>query len=504
MNLTRLPDPPDPQSYISASDPLAWQKAMYTWAQGAKAAIEGDSTTNTALLAFVANTGVQMPQGIVTAPSMSFANDPETGIYQPTIGEIAIAVEGVQELLLDSSGNLTTTTLNATTGDITTLNSTTGNITTLNTTTGNITTVVATTVDASTVTAPTGDLTLASTSGAVRAPTMVETDDSTAVATTAWVTGSPTVYDNIGRNKLHNSMFNIQQRGAGPWTANAAYTADRWVMALVGDTMSISIATATDTDRSQIGDESATTFIQNTFTGVNSAADFDALIQRIETVHRLSNQTVTVSFWAKCASGTLKLGVSMDQSFGTGGSPSSAVQSAGTAFTLSTTWARFSTQFTLGSCSGKTLGTNGNDYTALDFWFSSGTTNATRAGSIGVQSGIIGIWGVQVEIGSNATALEKPDIRYDLSNCMRFYQADGAAWGAAGYQVASDGLVVDQLYPVPMRATPSLVNYSFSTAINVMSPVITAVANTGMRMSATATATGAWEMIAAWNSTADL
>jgi hypothetical protein len=504
MNLTRLPDPPNPLMFASASDPMTWQKSMYDWMQSAKSAIEGDSTANTALLAFVANTGLQMPAGIVTAPSMSFSQDPSTGIYQPAIGQIAVAVEGVQELLMDSSGNFTITTLNVTTVNSTTENVTTGNITTLNTTTGNITTVVATTVDASTVNATSGDLTLASTSGAVRAPTIAETDNSTAVATTAWVTGSPTVYGNIGRNVVHNSMFRINQRGTGPFTSNGAYTSDRWVISFTGDTMSISTATLNDTDRSQIGDESAQFAIQNTFTGVNSAADFDVLIHRIENVHRLSNQTVTVSFWAKCASGALKLGVSMDQSFGTGGSPSTAVAGNGTAFTLSTTWARYSTQITLGSCSGKTLGSNGNDFTGLDFWFSSGSTQATRAGNIGVQSGIIAIWGVQCEIGSVATPLEKSDIRYDLTNCMRFYQTNGASWAVAGYQAIGAAMIIDQLWPVPMRATPSLLNGSFSTSINVTSPTLSTVANTGMRMSGTATATGAWEMVVAWNVTADL
>jgi hypothetical protein len=481
MNLTRLPDPPN-ISLFSTNDPMQWVKAATVWMQDAKSAIEGDSTTNTALLAMVASTGLQTQPGTVTTPPYSFSQDPTTGIYQPAIGQIAVAVEGVQELLMDSSGNFTVTTLNATTGNFTTVNT-------------------------STVNAPTGDLTLASTSGAVRAPTMALTDSSTAVATTAFVTSSissPAVTDNIGRNVIHNSMFRINQRGVGPFTSNGAYTSDRWVMVLTGDTMSISTATLGDTDRSQIGDESATSAIQNTFTGVNSAADFDALIQRIETVHRLSNQTVTVSFFAKCAAGSLKLGVSMDQSFGTSGSPSTAIQGAGVAFTLSTTWTRYSTQITLPSVSGKTLGTAGNDYTALNFWFSSGTTNATRAGSIGVQSGIIAIWGVQVEIGTLATPFEHADIRFDLSNCMRFYQADGAGWAAAGYQATSDAILVDQLWPVPLRAAPSTLNYSFSTSINVTSPSLQAVANTGMRMSATCTATGPWEMITAWNATADL
>ena len=42
--------------------------------------------------------------------------------------------------------------------------------------------------------------------------------------------------------------------------------------------------------------------------------------------------------------------------------------------------------------------------------------------NVGVQSGSIAIWGVQLEIGSVATPLEKPDPQQDLAKCQRFYQ----------------------------------------------------------------------------------
>lgn len=45
-----------------------------------------------------------------------------------------------------------------------------------------------------------------------------------------------------------------------------------------------------------------------------------------------------------------------------------------------------------------------------------------RAGLIGVQSYTLQLWGVQLEIGSVATALEMPDPQQDLAKCQRFYQ----------------------------------------------------------------------------------
>src|SRR5208282_354029 len=41
-----------------------------------------------------------------------------------------------------------------------------------------------------------------------------------------------------GRNKLHNPLFRVQQRGLGPWTGAGNYTADRWLLGLVNDTVS--------------------------------------------------------------------------------------------------------------------------------------------------------------------------------------------------------------------------------------------------------------------------
>src|SRR5262249_11354812 len=149
----------------------------------------------------------------------------------------------------------------------------------------------------------------------------------------------------------------------------------------------------------------------------------NAVTQPIENLGRTSNKTVTASFWACVASGTLRLGVSVDQYFGTGGSPSPQVFGVGQAVTLTTTWQRFSLTFAVPSIVGKTRGTNGDESTWLNFWFSSGANNATNAGNIGVQSGIAFVYGVQLEIGTVATPLEKLDPRLDLANCQRFYVA---------------------------------------------------------------------------------
>src|SRR5262249_5581526 len=63
---------------------------------------------------------------------------------------------------------------------------------------------------------------------------------------------------NSGRNLLHNGRFTVWQRGAGPFTNG--YTADRWQIGRATDTISVSQGTATDSDRTAIGDESVLYF----------------------------------------------------------------------------------------------------------------------------------------------------------------------------------------------------------------------------------------------------
>jgi hypothetical protein len=209
----------------------------------------------------------------------------------------------------------------------------------------------------------------------------------------------------------------------------------------------------------QIGDESATHCLQNAFTGNNTSAACNFVCQKIEGVRRLSGKTVIISFWACCGAGTLNLGINVMQSFGSGGSPSAAVWAAAAAVVLGVNFARYSVVIPLPSVSGKVLGTNGDDSSQLAFWYSSGANNAAIAGNIGVQSGLVNLWGVQLEVlqpgaPQQPTALEKPDPRYDLANCQRFYV--GGYFSLQAYSEAAYNFAASVYFPVTMRATPSI------------------------------------------------
>lgn len=58
---------------------------------------------------------VQLGAGTVSAPALSTNGDTDTGVYFPAAGQVAIATNGVQRLLIDASGNVTASgTLTAT------------------------------------------------------------------------------------------------------------------------------------------------------------------------------------------------------------------------------------------------------------------------------------------------------------------------------------------------------------------------------------------------------
>ncbi len=313
------------------------------------------------------------------------------------------------------------------------------------------------------------------------------------------------ITDNIGRNLLHNGLINVAQRGNGPWTTSV-YTVDQWALVVTLDSVSITRATLADADRAAIGDESAQFAIQNVFTGNSGATAVDYITQRVEDVYRLSENTVTVSFWAKAASGSPLIGINMIQNFGTGGSPSTSVQvlATGNTVTLSTSWARYTSTITVPSVAGKTTGTGSNDYTGLQLFFSSGANNNVIAGNIGVQSCTIQLWGLQLEIASRVSALEKPDPRYDLSNCQRFFtRLLGLGWigysGVAGQQSAGVFTL-----PVTMRGTPSSVAFDGATLVACSALVNASVTTTTLYNQVTTAGVGQYNLSYNANVSAEL
>lgn len=291
--------------------------------------------------------------------------------------------------------------------------------------------------------------------GSLTGPLVLAADPTSAMqaATKEYVDAE--ALNNTGRNLVHNGLFTVQQRSTGPWTTGATYTADRWMTgALVNDTISVSIAALADADRTAIGDEQAQSALQIVFTGSATSGSMDVFIQRMEGVRRFSGKLVAVSFWARASSGTPKIGVSIGQNFGSGGSPSAGTTTTlGATAALSNTWVRYAMGTTLPSAAGKTFGTTANtDFTVLQFWFSD-QANSSGTG-IGVQSGTVQLWGVQLELGTVATPLAKRDPADEIALCQRFYAIGTAVLNA--YTAAGSGFGYAVYMPVTMRANPTV------------------------------------------------
>lgn len=307
----------------------------------------------------------------------------------------------------------------------------------------------------------------------------------------------------VGRNLLHNPLFNVAQRGAGPFAVlTATYTLDRWMLNGSTDTASIRQFAVNDTERAGIGDEAANMMLANTFTGNAAAGAYHEIVQRIEDVRRLAGKTVTLSFWA-AASGALKLGINMTQYFGTGGSPSTAVNvlATGNSVTLSGTWTRYTSTIALPGISGKTLGSNSDHSTQIRIAYSSGATANAFFGNIGVQSGTINIWGVQLEVGSVATPLEKPDPQQDAAKCFRFFQSGYV--GMSGYVGAGGSASAIFPWSVVMRAAPTLIPV-FTTQTNCGSSAINPYGTTNYQVYTVGTAAGNYLLAGTFTASADL
>jgi hypothetical protein len=273
-----------------------------------------------------------------------------------------------------------------------------------------------------------------------------------------------------GKNKIINGDFTINQRAFSSTAVGAVYTFDRWKVFLSLSTGSATYSAQTFTaGAAPVAGYEARNFLRCITSGVTSAnsASYTFLTQYIEDVRSFANQTVTVSFWAKAASGTPKVAVELGQFFGSGGSPSATVNTYGGQATLSTSWARYSVTVAVPSISGKTIGTDANSSALLtSFWLSAGADFNSRTGSLGQQDNTFDIWGVQVEAGSVATAFQTATgtIQGELAACQRYYWRFG---GDSNYQQFYQGTFSSttnarvQIYnPVPMRTKIASIEYA--------------------------------------------
>jgi hypothetical protein len=279
----------------------------------------------------------------------------------------------------------------------------------------------------------------------------------------AW-TPNQTVLNAVGqmapyRNKLINGNFDIWQRGTSLSAGTGApLLADRWIDGAGGTTVAPSRQTFTLGQTDVPGEPSY--FHRSVVASSAGANNFAQLVQRIESARTLAGQYATVSFWIK-ADSVKTVAVEFSRSYGTGGSPSAAETGIGASkFAVTSTWQKITTSVLIPSISGKTLGTNGDDYLALNLWFDAGSTYNTRTNSLGQQSGTFDVAQIQVEAGTYATQFEYRPPSIELQMCQRYYmrwKSDGSSpLQLAVTSGATNSAIIILPLLVQMRATPSM------------------------------------------------
>jgi hypothetical protein len=265
-----------------------------------------------------------------------------------------------------------------------------------------------------------------------------------------------------GKNKIINGDCNINQRNFSSGTATGQYILDRFQDDGTGGTITTSIQQFTPGTAPVAGYE-AKQFMRTITATQSAAGHYDSLTQAIEDVRTLAGQTVTVSFWAKAASGTPNIGISLSQNFGSGGSPS--IISSAAVQTITTSWARYSFTLTLPSISGKTIGTS--SFVKLYIFVSVGSTiQSFGYPAVGLQNNTFDVWGVQVEAGSVATAFQTATgtLQGELSAAQRYYQRYTVGvnqnTGFTTLNYSTTAAIATLPMKVTMRVAPTVLDYS--------------------------------------------
>jgi hypothetical protein len=274
------------------------------------------------------------------------------------------------------------------------------------------------------------------------------------VDTALWNSG----YGQAGKNKIINGDFRINQRSFTSATTEV-YGFDRWITLVTNGGGSVTSSAQTFTaGTAPVAGYEAINFYR-CVTASQTATDSRAgLAQRIEDVRTFAGQTVTMSFWAKAATGTPNISASIQQRFGSGGS--AVVWTLSSVKTITTSWARYSFTLTVPSVAGKTIASDSNLQAVV--CLSAGSDIASAFNSIGVQNNTFDIWGVQVEAGSIATPFQTASggsPQAELAMCQRYYQviASGsskAICNAMAYGATSVYGIIH--FNTQMRTTPTI------------------------------------------------
>ncbi len=237
----------------------------------------------------------------------------------------------------------------------------------------------------------------------------------------ASVGGTMAMGSSFMRNRIINGNFDIWQRGTTG--TGAVYVSDRWGTDQVNTTQAQS---------SSVPNVESTYSIQ-----VSGSSGTIATSQKIESFncYDLSGQKVTLSFYAKSATGTPTLNFDLRYANALNNFSSMTIMQ-GSSTTISTTWTKYTFTF-------NALNANVANGLALFFYNTSTQTFFLSQ--------------VQLEAGSVATQFEREIYSTTLAKCQRYYQI----WSPPpGRGVSNSTTAINRIgWPllVEMRIAPTLV-----------------------------------------------
>jgi len=289
----------------------------------------------------------------------------------------------------------------------------------------------------------------------------------------------------MARQAIMNGNFDVWQRGTSVALIDSTvtYQADRWLDYVGKDGGTLPTLTRSRQNLTPGSVQNAfylsrlTTNGAGTSLGVNSWGYYQQKIEHGVRSLCGSGKKVTVSFRASSDIATKRIGVTLMQYYGSGGSPSAAEFILSTPITLTSTPTEYTVTFTTNTLSGKTFGTNNDDYIGLRFYYMWGTTLGNTYVQTGVTvetfvgAGNIDIAQVQLCSGDVALPFQPKSFEEELRACQRYYEksynyeiAPATATTLGAYYssihtayLLSDGHVK---FSITKRTTPTVTLYS--------------------------------------------
>ena len=302
------------------------------------------------------------------------------------------------------------------------------------------------------------------------------------------------------KNRIINGAMVIDQRNAGAsGTAVDIYTVDRWKY----QASQASKGTWQQNAGSVTPPAGFTNYLGFTSSSAYSVIStdeftFNQYIEGFNTADlgwgTANAQTVTLSFWVR-SSLTGTFGGALKNSASNRGYPFSYTISA------ANTW-EYKTVVVVGDTAG-TWNTTSSTGVQVDFGLGvgssySGTAGSWQAGYFGSSTGatsVVGtngatfyITGIQLEVGSIASQFDFRDYGRELILCQRYYQKYTGLL-LSGYNSSGGSIYNTYLFPVEMRATPTM-NYSGFTNSNCNDAATNSTSTKTWRTQAIITSTG--------------